>query len=115
MKHIKLFEDFKVKYNLIKDFPPTGCCQCSDIEESDALCEMLEDAKYVNANQETRNQTNEWKSARLTIVWNDNRKYFRMSENSSQFENNYRLIEFDDYFEVEEKYKGHQTGKKYGI
>jgi hypothetical protein len=123
MKYIKLFEEFKVEYNLIKDFPPAGCCKCADVQEADALCDMLEKAKYVSGNQHKIErfgaihnlQDIEWKAKRLTVVWNSNRKYFRMDEDPSMFDSSYKEIEFDDYFEAEEKYKGHQIGKKYGI
>ncbi len=56
IKYVQTFEQFvnenlKIEYNLVKDFPPKGCCECTDVEEADVLCEMLEKAKYVNSNQ----------------------------------------------------------------
>jgi hypothetical protein len=107
MKHIKLFEEFKVEYNLIKDFPPKGCCVCKDEDEAQALIDMLELAKYKNANQS-------YEAKGPTIVWKESLQYYRTNVPAWKF-SDYTKIEFDDYFEVKEKYKGHQTGKKYGI
>jgi hypothetical protein len=117
MKYVKLFEDFR-KYDLVKDFPPQGCCACSTPEEADALCEMLESAKYVNANQDLGSILRN-KEKYLNIIWQEkhySKEYYRMSDDLSKFsiEIKEKEIKFKDYFKFKTEYRGHNL-KKFGV
>ena len=114
MKHIKLFEDFN-KYDMVKDFPPQGCCQCANAEEADVLCEMLESAKYVNANQDL-NRILSKKEEYLNIIWKENRRYYRMNDSLEKFTSEIKdnEIKFEDYFKYKHEFRGHKL-KKFGV
>lgn len=104
----KLFEEFKVEYNLIKDFPPKGCCVCTDEDEAQALIDMLERAKYKKANQ-----SNDAKGP--TIIWREStHQYYRMGDPAWKF-SDYQEIEFDNYFEINKLHISHKAGKKFGL
>ena len=117
MKYVKLFEDFS-KYDMVKDFPPQGCCACKTVEEADTLCEMLESVKYVNANGNPQQILNK-KEEYLNIVWTEHlysKKYYRMSDTIEKFGDEIKEneIKFEDYFKYKHEYRGHKL-KKFGV
>jgi hypothetical protein len=128
MQHIKLFEEFiQTKYyKQIKEFPERGKIAV-DVDECNALQLALYQNKYRWPNRDITEPIpfeyhHEDPSKKFELGWftvgnpklMHPDKYKRLSGNREDIKN-LDLLQFDDYFEPVEAYKGHHASKNYGV
>jgi hypothetical protein len=128
MLHVKLFEEFiqTPQYKQIKELPESGKISV-DAEESNALQLALYQNNYRWPNRDITEPLSfeyhrEDPHTKFELGWftvgnpklMHPDKYKRLSGKREDIKH-LTLLEFDDFFEPIEKYKGNHAGKKYGI
>lgn len=129
MKHLKLFENWKAKYKLIKKLPEPFeeneddyhfFVNTSDPDEIQAIISELEKLGYEEGPaSKYSGQLKNPKSIFWEILDGEyeqrSEKYFKLSRSEFGGSTTWRGIKFEDYFEPLKQYNGYHTGKQYGI
>lgn len=122
MKHVKLFESFVVKYELVKDLPRPDdkntlnyFINTSDIDKIRSIEFALKNSNYELA-------IHAIKTKRIkSIFWfKDNDKYcYKLWDDEFVNEtaiktNTWREVKFEEYFKLTHEFRGHNM-KKFGV
>ena len=131
MKHIKLFEDFNYDalvrdanmYKQIKDLPADGNADIDEQFEVLAWTMALDRADYSALNRVGYFDVKHVSWSTIEKDHGRDQKRYGMRADLPDFLTNSvdkakydeKTCKFEDYFEILPQYKGHETGKQYGI
>ena len=132
MKYFRLFEEFTIKYELVKELPEYGA-MCFDRDATDkyqSMCVLLEKSGYNWNGKYNPGKDSDYDQ--FFLIWNKHSKGYsegyvgyilkRFKGNDMRDLANVdnwpdlekHVIEFDEYFKLKHEYRGHNL-KRFGV